>query len=104
MSDRPRMGRWRQLAARFRHGDIEPIELRRVARAVDALPDDLHQIFCQCRFEGLSFAEIGEGLGISAEEARRKVAGIIALISHDTARQEREETRWRRLLSFWRRP
>jgi DNA-directed RNA polymerase specialized sigma24 family protein len=55
------MDPWRQLAARFRHGDITPIELRRVARAVDALPDDLHHIFCQCRFEGLSFAEIGAG-------------------------------------------
>ncbi|AYO79252.1 sigma factor-like helix-turn-helix DNA-binding protein [Sphingobium yanoikuyae] len=104
MTDRPRMDPWRQLAARFRHGDITPIELRRVARAVDALPDDLHHIFCQCRFEGLSFAEIGEGLDISAEEARRKVAGIIALISHDTERQARAEARWRRLLSFWRWP
>jgi DNA-directed RNA polymerase specialized sigma24 family protein len=97
---RAQMVGWRRLRARFRFHDIEDAHLRRLARAIESLPDPLHDIYCLRRFEGLAIGEIAEQLGLSEAQAWRQLARAMVLVSRDAARQERAAARWRRLWPF----
>jgi len=103
MTDKRRhMVGWRRLRAQFRYRDIEHPHLRRLARAIDSLPDDLHEIFRLARFEDLAMDEIAERLGLSEEEAGRHLTRARVLVTMDAARQQRTAARWRRLWPFGR--
>lgn len=89
---------FRKIRSRFRYGDIKDAHLRRLARAIDALPDDLHETYRLARFEDLDVSAIANRLGLTEELATRHLARAIGTVTIDALRQERAAARWSR---FW---
>jgi len=70
--------------------EYEQPELRRLARAVRSLPWLPRAVFHLIRFEGKSYEEIAEQLGISVRRVEIEFGRAIGLIMRSRNRQERK--------------
>ena len=92
----PQIVKWRRVRAWFRHHGVEDAQLRQLARAIDSLPDSLHEVFRLARFEDLTVKQIAQRLDVSEEQAGRDLAQAMSLVTLELARQERAADWWRR--------
>lgn len=72
--------------------EIDNPYLRRLARAIEALPDRQHEVFRLARFEGLTHLQIARRLGITEAKVSERFVLALEIIGRSVHRQERR--RW----------